>query len=398
MRIAVIFDNFGPYHLARLTAASHVAELLGVEISGRSSEYAWAPVAGVTEFQRTTLLPQATSESAHPGLLAVRMYEVLSAFRPEAVAIPGWSSRAALLALRWCVEKRVPAVLMSESQARDEPRSYFREWLKRRVLRAFRAALVGGRPHQEYLMELGMEAGDSFVGYDAVDNEYFAQGAAAARSNACETRSKLNLPKEYFLAANRFVPKKNLPFLLRAYARYLAGCRSDPWKLVLLGDGPLRADVEALVEELGIADQVVLPGFRQYDELPVYYGLAGAFVHASTTEQWGLVVNEAMASGLPVLVSNRCGCAAELVRDGENGFQFDPLDEDALARHMAAIAGSDERRRSMGRASLARIGEWGPNRFAAGLRQAVECALRVGPPPQRPLDGLILRLLAARTG
>ena len=81
-----------------------------------------------------------------------------------------------------------------------------------------------------------------------------------------------------------------------------------------------------------------MPGFKQYDELPIYYGLAGAFIHASTTEQWGLVVNEAMAAGLPVIVSERCGCAPDLVENGRNGFTFDPYDVDALTHLMLKMA------------------------------------------------------------
>ena len=90
-----------------------------------------------------------------------------------------------------------------------------------------------------------------------------------------------------------------------------------------------------------------MPGFKQYHDLPAYYGLAGAFVHTSTVEQWGLVVNEAMAAGLPVLVSRNCGCAADLVQDGVNGFAFDPLDGDRMAALLTKVAGlsADEPRR-----------------------------------------------------
>ena len=124
----------------------------------------------------------------------------------------------------------------------------------------------------------------------------------------------------------------------------------------------------------------MLAGFRQYDELPAWYGLASAFVHASTTEQWGLVVNEAMASGLPVLVSNRCGCAPDLVEDGVNGFTFDPYDVEALAGLMQRVAAmTDERRAAMGRAGQRIIAEWGPERFAEGLMQAVEARMRRPP-------------------
>src|SRR5262249_59830905 len=106
--------------------------------------------------------------------------------------------------------------------------------------------------------------------------------------------------------------------------RYRAAAGTAAWKLVLLGEGEQRAKLEGLRDALGLRNDVSMPGFKQYDELPAYYGLASAFVHTSTTEQWGLVVNEAMAAGLPVLVSERCGCGPDLVREGVNGFTFDP--------------------------------------------------------------------------
>ena len=132
-----------------------------------------------------------------------------------------------------------------------------------------------------------------------------------------------------------------------------------------------------------------MPGFKQYEELPSYYAAAGAFIHASTTEQWGLVVNEAMASGLPVLVSNRCGCASDLVQDGVNGWTFDPTDEEQLAELMLKISSDEALRSEMGRKSQEIIANWGPERFASGIADAVQKAL-VAP---RPRHGLINRLV-----
>ena len=117
-------------------------------------------------------------------------------------------------------------------------------------------------------------------------------------------------------------------------------------------------------------------GAIAYADLPAYYGLAGAFIHASKVEQWGLVVNEAMASRLPVLVSNRCGCVADLVSHGENGLLFNPFDRAGLSRCMLEIAGNDGRRTAMGRSSRRRIRGWGPERFATGLHAAIH--LRTG--------------------
>jgi glycosyltransferase involved in cell wall biosynthesis len=83
-----------------------------------------------------------------------------------------------------------------------------------------------------------------------------------------------------------------------------------------------------------------------------------------------------MASGLPVIVSERCGCAPDLIRDGVNGFTFDPRDVEELAGLMQRVAAmTDERRQAMGRAGQAIIADWGPERFADGLMQAVEAAL-----------------------
>jgi glycosyltransferase involved in cell wall biosynthesis len=117
-----------------------------------------------------------------------------------------------------------------------------------------------------------------------------------------------------------------------------------------------------------------MPGFVQYEGLPEYYGTAGAFILASTSEQWGLVVNEAMASGLPVLVSNRCGCAQTLVADGINGLTFDPFDRMAIAKALSIIA-EHPALNQLGAASLERIADWGPERFAAGLSGAAHFAL-----------------------
>jgi glycosyltransferase involved in cell wall biosynthesis len=159
----------------------------------------------------------------------------------------------------------------------------------------------------------------------------------------------------------------------------------------------MRPALEAQVAKLNLKDHVSMPGFKQYAELPLYYGSAGAFIHASATEQWGLVVNEAMASGLPVLVSNRCGCASDLVKKGINGFTFDPVSSGQLAELMRRVAEMEPARRAqMGARSRELIAQWGTERFASGLTQAVETALRVATPRATLLDRLLLRVLAFR--
>jgi 1,2-diacylglycerol 3-alpha-glucosyltransferase len=375
MRITVIFDNFGPYHLARLRAAAGVCELTAIQISSRSAEYAWENKTELAGFNPVTLFQQDTSREVGHGKIIRKINEVLDACRPQIVFIPGWSGRAAFVALHWCVRNRIPAVAMSESTERDEKRTAWKEWMKRKLAGLFSAALAGGNPHKDYLVKLGMPAERIFLGYDAVDNNYFAQGAKEAGSRKPEAGGKHGLPENYFLASARFIEKKNLPRLLEAYARYrkLAG-KSEIWDLVLLGDGALRETLNTRLSALNLRPHVQMPGFMQYPDLPVYYGCARAFIHASTTEQWGLVVNEAMASGLPVLVSNRCGCAMDLVREGKNGFTFDPHDVGQLAQLMLKISAFNFPLSAFGDASREIVARWGPERFAAGLRAAAESA------------------------
>jgi 1,2-diacylglycerol 3-alpha-glucosyltransferase len=378
-RTVIIFDNFGPYHFARLRAAARVCDLKAIQIAGRSADYAWNNEAPADGFKFTTLFQSGTSRDVEKGELARRMNESLDDFCPQIVLLPGWSGKGAIEALGWCVLHHVPAVIMSESTEWDERRIWWKEWVKQNIVGMCTAALVGGHPHKDYMAKLGMSAESIFSGYDVVDNGYFARSAKEVRCRESEVRRKYELPENYFLASARFIEKKNLFRLVRAYARYrkLAESKSevksptsDLWHLVLLGDGPLRSDLCRLISDLHLQDFVLLPGFKQYDELPIYYALAKAFIHASTVEQWGLVVNEATASGLPVLVSNRCGCATDLVQEGVNGFIFDPRNIEQLAQLMLKVSARAFPLSSFGDASRRIIADWSPERFASGLLAA----------------------------
>lgn len=395
MKLAVLFDNFGPYHVARLNAAADVAEVLGVEFAAESGEYAWTRGTARGGFRRSTLFDQRPSARYPVRLLMSRLEAVLGEFGPDAVAVPGWSGRLAFAGLSWCLRNNVPAIAMSESTADDQARQGWREAIKRRCVAACDAGLAGGEPQRDYLVQLGMPAERVFLGYDAVDNDYFAHGAEAARRCAAQRRAELGLPDRFFLASARFVEKKNLPGLLGAYAEYRAKAAA-PWELVLLGDGELRGVLEQVRDALGMREFVHMPGFKQYDELPSYYGLASAFVHASTVEQWGLVVNEALASGLPALVSRRCGCASTLVREGVNGFTFDPQNSDEMTECLCRVSEMPEPKRDqLGLASQAIVAEFGPRRFAAGLAQAAEAALGARGSRRRWGDSLLVGALLA---
>ncbi|HMV85720.1 MAG TPA: glycosyltransferase family 4 protein [Blastocatellia bacterium] len=368
-----------------------------VELSGVDETYAWDDVSGADGFDRVTVFENADSRTQPAGKVRERMRATLDGLQPDVVVVPGWSDSGALAALKWCISRQVPAVIMSETTAWDFTRRAVREWVKRGILRLCSSALVGGQAHSEYLVQLGMPAERVFLGYDAIDNEYFIHEAEAIRSDAVSIRRRHDLPEHYFLASARFIEQKNLHRLFGAYARYRQLCREafkKPWDLVLLGDGELQGALSALRTALGLNEFIHMPGFKQYPELPVFYGLAGAFVHVSVTEPWGLVVNEAMASGLPVLVSDRCGCARDLVRNGRNGFTFNPYDEEYLAGRLLLVSELEtEQRAAMGIAGQEIIGQWGPERFADGLVEAVDAAMTAFSPAVPAQQRWLLNLL-----
>ena len=385
--IAILFDRLGPYHWARLQAAARLFRVVAIETCAITREYEWERIDEPRAFDRATLFDDVSSgRDPKRALLRQKMAKALRQADPAVAMIPGWGTPASLIALEWCLQNQRPAVVMSESNAFDEKRYSLAESIKRIVVSLFSAGLAGGQLQMEYLIALGLPRNRVFTGYDVVDNAYFRQKAEEVRGQASEVRRKYGLPGNYFLASARFVPKKNLATLIRAYARYrqmseIRHQRSEvrgvvgPWDLVLLGDGPLKADLCRLISDLNLYGHVHLPGFIQYRELPAYYALAGVFVHASTTEQWGLVVNEAMATGLPVIVSNRCGCMPDLVAEGKNGFTFDPGSVKSLSKLMLDMWGLPKGRLEEMREESRRIvAGFTPEHFATGAQRAIDAA------------------------
>jgi glycosyltransferase involved in cell wall biosynthesis len=377
MRLALLFHNFGPYHLARLSASIALGRQRGVTVFGletvrNSDAYPWITEAGEMRNYIYTLAPGLGQNDGHHGSIIFQTWLALNHLRPEALAICGYDRWEMLTGLAWAKRRGRVVVFMSDSKADDLPRNFLKETMKSCLVRRFDAALVGGAPHKDYAISLGIPPQRVFTGYDVVDNDYYARGADAARSQADTLRLELRLPVPYFLNVGRFIEKKNLFRLLEAYRIYRRESSGRPWDLVVCGSGPLEAKLKGAAADL---PGVHFPGFKQADELTKYYGLASVFIIPSSHfEQWGLVVNEAMASGLPVLVSNACGCAPDLVQEGVNGFTFDPYDVDRLARLMVRMSSGEVDLQAMREASQRIIADWTPEVFAQNLFKAVEAA------------------------
>jgi len=385
MILSVCFTNFGPYHLARLRAlASRLGEqgdrLIAYEVAGRERRYPWGPSRRDEPFAWTTLFPDRILETIEPADCRRAMVERLERDRPDGLGIVGYVRPESMAAARWANRHGRPAILMSESHRIDRPRAWWKELIKKRRLSRFDAALAGGPAHRDYLANLGMHPARVALGYNAVDNDFFANEARLWRENPFGRSGLPSAP--YFLTVCRFVPEKNLVGLVRAFADYRRhSAASGAWDLVLCGDGPGEAAVADAIARSGCGPAIHRPGFLQADSLPRWYAHAGAFVLPSLSEPWGLVVNEAAASGIPLLVSTHAGCTPTLVPEpeGTTGGRFDPLDHEAIKIKLAWMASlADESRRAMGRRAAEVVSHWGPDRFARGLMEALELARTAG--------------------
>ncbi|MBO1057704.1 MAG: glycosyltransferase [Dolichospermum sp. JUN01] len=374
LKIAWLQPVWSNYHIARAKAFQKNnphCELICLSISdvcGEVNSSDWL-VRDFLGLKHQVLFTQQKYLDISPFKIAISVIKFILSNKVDALCLLGYARpEVQFIAFVLGIFTKMPAlILLSESKKDDAYRQSWREHLKGKLINLYNSALVGGQVHKRYLIQLGMVEESIFLGYDIVENQLFHPD-----------RIKLFpclIKKPYFLAINRFVTKKNLLFLISSYSKYRQVFGIEAWDLVLCGDGELRPQIEQHIAKLELQDHVHLTGFLQQEEMLPYFAHASCFVHASIQEQWGLVVNEAMAAGLPVLVSSTCGCYEDLIIEGINGFSFDPKNSEQLTELMLKVSSANIDLNKMAQASLEHIQKYSPDYFAQGLMQAIEYAL-----------------------
>lgn len=362
-----------PYSVPRFKAFQSIRPDYSVKVmalSAREQLREWGLSKQNLGFDYVEAFSEESLENLNSRAQAERVIQWLMSEDPAVVVITGYFLAGMRAAARWARFHKRLSIYIGDSQWGDRRRNPVKEWIKGWwARRHYDAAFAAGERAAAYLQMMGFPREKIWTGYDVVDNQAFAAGAAVARQDAAALRLRLNLPEKFFLFVGRFAPEKNLPRLVEAYASYRHAAGTDAWGLVLVGRGPeerlLRRRVEAI-------PGVVFAGSHRSDELGLYYGLASCLILPSVSETWGLVVNEAMAAGLPVIVSHRCGCVAELVRPGFNGYVVDPLDVDGMARTMGVMSSTLVDCASMGEASRQIVALYTPETWANSLADCIE--------------------------
>jgi glycosyltransferase involved in cell wall biosynthesis len=308
-------------------------------------------------------------------LLNRGLWSALNKVKPEVLICGGYAYAASWEALLWARRHGVEFVLWSESNRHDARRRRAAvEWLKTYFLRHCDRFVVPGKASFEYLRSLGAAASSIVTAPNAVDNRWFAAQAESVRSHAAAFREKmrlklkLKLPLRFILFVGRLVREKGVFDLLAAYAKLESGVRSEVG-LVFAGDGVAKEELMQQAKLIS-ASAICFPGFAQREDLAGLYALAEALVLPTHSDPWGLVVNEAMACGLPIIASSVAGCSADLVEDGWNGYVVPPRDLEKLRVAMETVVRQPELRRQMSARSLKRIQNYSPEACAEGLAAA----------------------------
>jgi glycosyltransferase involved in cell wall biosynthesis len=355
-------------------------DIVAIEIISQD-EYGWQSIyrgENYTGFQKYTLINSQLKNKWLTFIGIRKMWQLLNNIEPQIIGIVGYDNPISTAGLLWGKLNRCINILMMDSKYDDMPRASAKEWLKKKLVSLYDGAMVAGLKSREYAKTLGIPENRIFTGLDAVDNEHFVKNSRRARENAVNLRKEHQLPENYFLCVSRLIEKKNLTGLLDAYAIYSRNYRGTIWDLVICGSGPLEGRLKEQVGEKGIG-RVHFVGAKTYEEMPIIYGLAKCLILASSfLETWGLVVNEAMAAGLPVIVSKACGCYPDLIEEGVNGYSFDPLNVEELAELMIKISSEGIDLGAMGEASRRIIENWTLDAFAQKFFKAVEKGLAPG--------------------
>src|SRR5579884_1024478 len=320
-RLVVVTEIIAPYRipvfnaLAKLSDVDlHVIFLSETDTSLRQ----WSIYKEEIQFSYEVLPAWRVRLGGHNFLLNRGVGRALSKCGPDIVVCGGYSYIASWQALAWAKWRRTPFVLWTESTDRDQRRALFPvEFVKRSFIRACDGFLVPGKASLNYLVSLGAAADRVFVAPNAVDVARFTLAAERAKHDVEAIRANLKLPQRFFLFIGRLIPAKGIFDLCEAYSQLPEDLRREVG-LVYVGDGAARSELERRVTTV-TPGSIRVVRFTQRDDLANFYALAQALVLPTHSDTWGLVVNEAMACGLPIITTDVAGCADDLIIEDWNG-------------------------------------------------------------------------------
>jgi glycosyltransferase involved in cell wall biosynthesis len=345
--------------------------------------FAWRPGwvdQNVLDGYHSEFLRRASTEEELSGPWALRDPDIVRALvkgRYEVLWLYGYNYAVHVLAAATMRLRGMP-IMFQEDQTLLHPRGVLKAAAKEVGLRAlFKGSfgLYAGSESKRWFEHFGVPRERLFAVRYSVDNERLHRAHAELGPRRSELRRSFGLPEDQplFLTVSRLVAKKQPLAVLEAFrrARQRIGC-----SLLIVGSGEFEGVIREEIARRDIPD-VAVAGWLSQSELPRAFACADAFVLFSRSENWGVVVNEAMNFGLPVLVSDKVGSGTDLVEDDRNGYVIAIEDIESLSDRMVQLGEDSRLRQKLGRRSLEIIEDWNVEAAAQGIIDAVVAA--VGP-------------------
>jgi len=372
IKITIIHNIISPYKTLLFNELASICQNLTIlYMAETENNRDWAVRKDLLKFPYNILF-KGSLDSVNQLRVAVRTWKWLDILRPDVLIIGGYDHIACWATLLWARMHKKKIIFWSSSNEDDHKRVFYKESVKKHFIKKCNAYNVYGTKSRDYLLRLGAKKDRIFILGNNTDNSFYYNETMTWREKRNILSQGYGIPPNNFLYIGRFSPEKNIFHLLDAYKRIR---NNNNWGLILVGNGLQKTDIEDYINKNHIRN-VFMPGFKQKDDIPRFFAVSDVLILPSISETWGLVVNEAMAAGLPVLVSKKCGCYPDIVKDNVNGFGFDPYDGTELYDLMKEIVDSRYDLRHMGEMSLELIREYTPRTAANVVAETIEYVLQ----------------------
>lgn len=367
MRIIALHTDFRIYWPARLKALQTLLEqrgdtLIVVEITGKGSPYAFAGKKKA-DLDWNILFPEDSPEQLNPAVIKQKLFRLLESIKPDVILAGAIAFPSGALAVQWGLNRGVKVISFDDAKCEAVKRNRIVEGIKKAIYSGVDAMLYPAPDWLQTGRYWGFDAEQMFYGVDVVDNTFWGVPA-----------KEVNHWGSYFVAVGRQIEKKNHLTIAKAYSKYRHTLGEDAYDLVLIGEGPEHDKIAQYVSDAHLEKHIHLLPFLTQEELPAIYQHARALISSSSSsETWGLVINEAMAGGCPIIASVECGATNTLVHDDVNGYRFTCNDQDRLAELMVKFHQLGcTKQKEMGESSKRIIADWGLDRFARGCVDAID--------------------------
>lgn len=300
----------------------------------------------------------------NPGII-----NAIKAFRPDAVLVYGWSFKSHLKVMRY-FKNKIPVLFRGDSTLLNDTgffsalkRNVFFRWVYKHI----DLALFVGKNNYKYFKKAGLKKEQLVFAPHIVDNERFSCQSDDCKNQAAFFRKQLQIPLSalVFLFAGKFEPVKNPAIIPAAFS---AAQFDNSVHLVMVGNGILEKELK---DKYAAYPKIHFLDFQNQLQMPAIYGMADVFILSSISETWGLAVNEAMANGKIIIVSDKCGCAADLVEENINGYIFKSGDVEQLQTKMKTVIGNRQNIEKMKQNSKNKIKNFSLCKVAGSIEKLI---------------------------